>query len=174
MKLGNLCKKTSSCEKLFEINFDYKLNFEKHIEDICQKASRKLNALARFVPYIGITKRRTSNGLMNAFFKSRFNYSPLLQSFRSSRPEVFLGKGVLRICSKFTGEHPSRIAISMKLQRNFIEITLRHACSLVNLLHIFRTPFLKNTSGRLLLNLSIKIDRLHERCLCIIYSDTKQ
>ena len=32
---------------------------------------------------------------------------------------------------------------------NFIEIALRHGCSPVNLLHIFRTPFLKNTSGRL-------------------------
>ena len=27
---------------------------------------------------------------------------------RSSRPEVLLGKGVLNICSKFTGEHPCR------------------------------------------------------------------
>ena len=34
---------------------------------------------------------------------------------------------------------------------NFIEITLRHGCSPVNLLYIFRTPFLKNTSGWLLL-----------------------
>ena len=31
------------------------------------------------------------------------------------------------------------------------EIVLRHGCSPVNLLRIFRTPFLKNTSGRLLL-----------------------
>ena len=29
-----------------------------------------------------------------------------LEILRSSTPEVFLGKGVLRICSKFTGEHP--------------------------------------------------------------------
>ena len=28
-------------------------------------------------------------------------------------------------------------------QRNFIVITLRHRCSPVNLLHIFRTPFTK-------------------------------
>ena len=34
---------------------------------------------------------------------------------------------------------------------NFIEITLRHGCSPVNLLHIFRTLLSKNTSGRLLL-----------------------
>ena len=37
------------------------------------------------------------------------------------------------------------------LQSNFIEITLRHECSPVYLLHILRTPFYKNTSGGLLL-----------------------
>ena len=74
---------------------------------------------------------------------------------RSSHLEVFLGKGVLKICSKFTAEHPRRSAISIKLQSNFIEIALRHGCSPVNLLHIFRTPFLTNTSGRLLLHWTI-------------------
>ena len=34
--------------------------------------------------------------------------------------EVFLGKGVLKICIKFTGEHLCRSVISIKLQRNFI------------------------------------------------------
>ena len=38
------------------------------------------------------------------------------------------------------------------MQSNFIEIVLWHGCSSVNLLHIFRTPFLKNLSGRLLLD----------------------
>ena len=40
--------------------------------------------------------------------------------FRGSHPEVFLGKGVLEICSKFTGEHSCRSAISIKLLSNFI------------------------------------------------------
>ena len=71
-------------------------------------------------------------------------------NLRRSHPEVFLGKGVLNICSKFTGEHPCQSAISIKLLCNFIEIALRHGCSPVNLLHIFRTFFLKNTSGWLL------------------------
>ena len=35
--------------------------------------------------------------------------------YRRSHPEVFLGKGVLKICSKFTGEHPCQSAISIKL-----------------------------------------------------------
>ena len=68
---------------------------------------------------------------------------------RSSQPRVFLAKAVLKICNKFTGEHPCRSAVSIKLQSNLIEITLRHGRSPVNLLHIFRTPFPKNTSRQL-------------------------
>ena len=74
--------------------------------------------------------------------------------FRNSQPEVSRGKGVLKICSKFTGEHPCRNAILIRLQSNFTEITLRHGFSPVNLLHIFRASFLKNTSERLLLNVA--------------------
>ena len=70
---------------------------------------------------------------------------------KSSPSEEYLGKGVQEICSKFTREHPCRSAISIELQINFIEITLRHGCSPVNLLHIPRTPFPKNTPGWLLL-----------------------
>ena len=40
-----------------------------------------------------------------------------------------------------------------KIACSFHEIALRHGCSPVNLLHIFRTPFLTNTSGGLLLSL---------------------
>ena len=80
-------------------------------------------------------------------------------SFRSSHPEVFSGKGVLKICSKFTGKHPWWIVISIKLLCNFIEITLRHGCSTVNLLHIFRRSFPMNTSGWLLL--FIPYTRIH-------------
>ena len=65
---------------------------------------------------------------------------------RSSRSDVFSRKSVLKICSKFTGENPCRSVIL------FIEITFRHGCSPVNLLHIFRTSFPSNTSGWLLLN----------------------
>ena len=64
------------------------------------------------------------------------NIKKLIFIARSSHPEVFLAKGVLKIFSKFTGEHRCRIGI-----------TLLHGCSPVNLLHIFRTPFHRNTSG---------------------------
>ena len=70
---------------------------------------------------------------------------------RSSRQELFLGKGVLKICSKFTGEHPCQSVISIKLLCSFIEITLQHGCFPVILLHISKTPFPSNTTGWLLL-----------------------
>ena len=55
---------------------------------------------------------------------------------------------------------------SENMQSNFIEIALRHECSPVNLVHIFRTLFPNNTSRRLLLkklNISRKI--FHHRLL---------
>ena len=64
---------------------------------------------------------------------------------------MFLEKGVMKKCSKFTGEYPCRSAISLKLKNKFIEMAFRYGCSSVNLLHIFRTHFPKNTSGWLLL-----------------------
>ena len=70
---------------------------------------------------------------------------------RSSPPEVFLEKDVLKICSKFTGKNSCPIAISIKLLYKFIEIALWHECSPVNLLRVLRTPFHKNTYGGLLL-----------------------
>ena len=75
-------------------------------------------------------------------------------------PRIFFSillKGVLKICSKFTGGHPCRSVISIKFFRNFIEIALRHGCSPVNFQHIFRTPFYKNTYGGVLLNVSMKL-----------------
>ena len=81
-----------------------------------------------------------------------FNTLILATVYRSSPSEVFLRKGVLKICSRFTREHPCRSVISMKLQSDFIEIALRHGCFPVNFLHIFRTFFCKNTSDGLLLS----------------------
>ena len=74
-----------------------------------------------------------------------------LQLFGSSRLKMFLRKGVLKICSKFTGKHPCQSVIAIKLFCNFIEVTLRHGCSLVNFLLVFISLFSKNTFGWLLL-----------------------
>ena len=83
-----------------------------------------------------------------AFFLSDISFS---NSFLQRQPPRGVPrKSVLKICSKFTGEHPCRSAISIKLQSNFIEIAFRRGSSPVNLLPIFRTPFPKSTYGWLL------------------------
>ena len=43
------------------------------------------------------------------------------------------------------------LEVDVQYPGNFIKIALRYGCSPVNLLHIFRTPCPKNTSGWLLL-----------------------
>ena len=84
---------------------------------------------------------------------STWKYALKWKRYNINHPEMFLGEGALKICIKFTGEHPCRSVISIKLKSNFIEITLRHGCSPVTLLHIFRTTFPKNISGGVLLKI---------------------
>ena len=94
-----------------------------------------------------------------------------LELVRSSPPEVFSGKGVLKICSKFTGEHPCRSVISIKLQSNFIEITLHHGRSpSCKLAAYFQNTFSKNSSGGLLLTHVLFIVGLILSRSCLIYS----
>ena len=38
-----------------------------------------------------------------------FQLNSFFSIYRSSRPEVFLGKDVLKICSKFTEEHHAKV-----------------------------------------------------------------
>ena len=45
-------------QKLLGLVFGNKLKFDKHIENICHKANRKLNALARVTNNMELPKRR--------------------------------------------------------------------------------------------------------------------
>ena len=62
-------------EKLLGVYLDSGLSFDYHISEICQKASRKVWALARVTPGTSLSQNCT---LMNAFFNSGFNYCPLI------------------------------------------------------------------------------------------------
>ena len=90
------------------------------------------------------------------------------------RPEVFLGRCVLKIWITFTREQPCWNVISIKLLCSFIGITFQHLCSPVNLMHIFRTPFLKNTSGGVPLS-RIRVKKVIA-CISFLYwkSDMKE
>ena len=47
-----------------------------------------------------------------------------LYRYKSSHPEMFLRRSALKICCKFTGEHPCQSVISIKLKSSFIKIAL--------------------------------------------------
>ena len=65
----------SASEKLLGVFFDRTLKFQSHIDNICEKASLKLNAISRITPYMDFNKKRLA---VNAFFSSQFNYCPLI------------------------------------------------------------------------------------------------
>ena len=46
--------KNSESGKLLGVTIDYKSNFEEHLSKVCDKASQKLNALARISSYMSI------------------------------------------------------------------------------------------------------------------------
>ena len=54
--------------------------------------------------------------------KYTLHHKPCYIIFRSNPPEVFLAKAILKICSKLTGEHPCRSALSIKLHRRFVKL----------------------------------------------------
>ena len=61
----------------------------------------------------------------------------LLQSYsfsnrrilRSSHPELFRRKGILKMYNKFTGEHPCQSVISIKLLKQLYKFTGEHPCT---------------------------------------------
>ena len=70
INIGDVVIKTSQNEKLLGVFFDEKATFGYHIENMCIKASRKLQALPRVSPYTDLSKRKF---LMNAFSNSQFS-----------------------------------------------------------------------------------------------------
>ena len=81
---------------------------------------------------------------MKIIFRYLARFSDTFRGYRQKQPP----RCVLR---KKCSDNMQQIYRRTPMLCNFIEITLWHGCSPVNLLHIFRTPFPKNTSGWLLL-----------------------
>ena len=83
---------------------------------------------------------------INSFYNFKFRQQP----FRD-----VLKKRCYENMQQIYKRTPMPKCVSTKLQSNFIEIILRHGCSPVNLLHVFRTTFPKNTSEGLLLKFQV-------------------
>ena len=76
-------------EKMLGIIIDSKLSFDKHIQQICSRASAKLKALVRKAPFMNIKKRKI---LMNAFLNAQFSYCPLTWMFHSRKTNGKINK----------------------------------------------------------------------------------
>ena len=59
--IGNSIIESSTCEKLLGIKIYSKLCFHDHIQDLCNKANRKLRTLARGTPYMNLQKKKKFN-----------------------------------------------------------------------------------------------------------------
>ena len=46
----------SICKKLLGVNVEYKVKFNKHLDSIFKKVSRKVDALSRILPYMNFEK----------------------------------------------------------------------------------------------------------------------
>ena len=82
---------------------------------------------------------------------------------KSNRPVVFLLNFVLKICIGFYRRKPMPKC----------EITLRHACALLNLLYVFRKTFPKCIFGWLLLNGSFILLRFRNNLL-YLYQNSRE
>ena len=71
---------SSTSETLLVITIDSELNFENHLSAICNKVSRKINALGCIANYTSLEKRSI---VMKTIIESQFNYCPLIWMFHS-------------------------------------------------------------------------------------------
>ena len=81
-KIDNNYIESEKEQVLLGITIDSNLTFENHINNICKKASQKLNVLAKVAPCMNTQKRRI---IMKSFVTSQFGYSPLIWMFHSRR-----------------------------------------------------------------------------------------
>ena len=69
-------------EKLLGVTIDSDLKFDIHVNNLCKKATQKLNALARISGYMDSSKKRTT---MKVFITSHFSYCPLVWMFLAEK-----------------------------------------------------------------------------------------
>ena len=90
----------------------------------------------------------------------------VFRGLQKQPPEVFYKKGILRNFAKFTGKHLCLRVFFNKIAAlrpaTLFKKSLWHRCFPVNFAKFLRTPFLQNTSGRLLLGLGIIYRVVHD------------
>ena len=106
--------------QLLGITLDYKLDFSKHIGQLCQRASGQLNALFRFEKYLSTDSKQLA---VTSFIASNFNYCPLIWHFTSYESETKLDRLQNRYL-RFLSDNSEQkytdlkmVTVSMKVKR---------------------------------------------------------
>ena len=76
--VNDVVLKAESSVKVLGITIDSRLNFSEHVSNLCTKAARQLNSLARISRYIDETSRYM---IYNSFVRSNFNFCPMVWHF---------------------------------------------------------------------------------------------
>ena len=82
LKIGNKTIQSEQHVKLLGVKIDNKLNFDKHIYDLCKQSSAQLNAISRFK---NILPRKAKSVLIQSFIYANFNYCPLVWHFSHTK-----------------------------------------------------------------------------------------
>ena len=97
---------SSFAETILGITIDSELNFENRRSALCNKVSRKMNALGRIINYMPLEKRSI---VMKTFIESQFNYCQLIWMLHSrtiNNKINHLHERALRIvCSDFKSSY---------------------------------------------------------------------
>lgn len=89
LTIRNESIKSLECVKLLGVFIDNRLNFDKHISTLCQKASRQCYALQRIAKFLG---KESKECLYNSFILSNFMYANLAWHFCSKKNTIKIEK----------------------------------------------------------------------------------
>ena len=122
IKIGDYTIDNSECKKLLGVKTDINLNFNDHISDLCKKASRKISALARVTPFMGLSKRKF---LINAFFTSQFSHCPLILMWHSRSINSKINM-LHKICLRINYNHKQLSFTELLNKDNSVSIHIRN------------------------------------------------
>ena len=82
VNIGKDIIRESKTVKLLGITIDKELKFDKHINQVCSTANKKLNVLSRMRSFLSAEKRKI---IFKSFIESQFKYCPLTWMFYSQK-----------------------------------------------------------------------------------------
>lgn len=130
--------------KLLGIEIDSKLNFDKHITQLCKKSASQLNAIIRLNSFLNLEQKTL---LVNSFIYANFNYCPLVWHFCSKASMKKIEKIQYRALQFLQNDYESDYnTLLIKTQKCTMEVSrLRTmALEIFKSLNELNPPFMKN------------------------------